>query len=208
MKLEEVMARRPLVAILRGVVPEVVDAVGDILVRNELLAIEVPLNSPRPFDSIAILAERFGKRATIGAGTVVRPDELDQLAEAGGKFAVSPHLDVAIVQRALELGISPMPGVTTPSEAMTAWRSGVQHLKLFPAEMIGIPGLRAMRAVLPTALQLIPVGGIGPEDVKDWLESGAAAVGAGSSLFSPHFTLDQIEQRARRFSKQIAPFEE
>lgn len=175
----------PLVAILRGIRPEEADAIGDALVEAGLRIIEVPLNSPDPFASIARLAQRHGDRALIGAGTVMRPADVDRVAEAGGRLVVTPHADPAVVRAAKERGMAAMPGFFTPAEAFSLLDAGADALKLFPAEAGSPAVLKALRAVLPPGTMVLPVGGMDAGTMGAWREAGAAGFGIGSAIYKP-----------------------
>lgn len=189
----------PLVAILRGVEPDKVVDIGSVLVDAGICVIEVPLNSPRPFDSIERLAKAFQDVALIGAGTVLTQEAVVGVTNAGGDLVVMPHADVAIIRAAVAAGAWCVPGVSTPTEAFAALAAGAHALKAFPAELILPPVLKAWLAVLPAGTGVIPVGGITPESMADYRSAGAAAFGLGSALFKPEFGLGDIKQRAEQF---------
>lgn len=194
----------PLVAILRGVQPENVRDVGRVLADSGFVVIEVPLNSPRPFDSIAALASTLGERILIGAGTVLRIEDVARVAEAGGRLVVMPHCDVSIIAEAKRLGLICLPGVATPSEGFAAMAAGADAIKLFPAEALPPAVVKAWRAVFPAHVRLFPVGGITPENMADYWAAGANGFGLGSALFKPGLSLAEVEDNARRF---VAAFE-
>jgi 2-dehydro-3-deoxyphosphogalactonate aldolase len=194
-----------LVAILRGVEPGKVIAIADILYAAGIRIIEVPLNSPEPFASIAALADSRRLGCLVGAGTVLSMDQVRQTHEAGGRLVVSPNCDAEVISGALRLGMQVMPGFATATEAFTAIRAGARHLKLFPATTYGPRHLQALRAVLPAQVQVYPVGGIGAAELAGWLGVGAAGFGFGSELFRPTYSLAEIEQRARSL---VAAFRE
>ncbi len=196
-RLRAAMNRRPLVAILRGVRPDEVMAIGAVLIEAGFSMIEVPLNSPDPFDSIARLATLEG--ALIGAGTILDPADLARLQAAGGVLAVSPHCDPAVILETKRLGLISIPGIATPSEAFAALRAGADALKLFPAEGASPTVLKAMRAVLPTGTAVLPVGGISPETMSPWRAAGAAGFGLGSALYKPGDSAAQVAANAQRF---------
>lgn len=193
-------AELPLVAILRGLRPEEADAVGDALVEEGFRLIEVPMNSPQPLDSVRRLAARLGERAVVGAGTVLSADAVDQVRDAGGRVVISPNADVAVIARTAEHGLASLPGVATPSEAFAALGAGATALKLFPAEGASPAVLKAMRAVLPPATRVLPVGGIAPDTMIPWIDVGAAGFGLGSALYKPGMTAGEVGERARRFA--------
>ena len=185
MDIPRLLTACPLVAILRGIRPGEADAIGEVLVQAGLRIIEVPLNSPDPFASIARLAQRFGDRALIGAGTVMRPGDVDRVAEAGGQLIVTPHADPALVRAAKARGMTAMPGFFTPAEAFSLLDAGADALKLFPAEAGSPAMLKALRAVLPTGTMVLPVGGMDAGTMGAWREAGAAGFGIGSAIYRP-----------------------
>jgi len=191
------LADLPIVAILRGVTPARVEGVAQAIFDAGIRAIEVPLNSPEPFRSIEALAKRFGDTALTGAGTVTTIAEVDRVAEAGGRLAVSPHTDAAVIARAVEKGLHPMPGIMTPSEAYAAFHAGARDLKLFPATSLGIGHLKAMLVILPPSAKIYAVGGVNPSNMKEWRSAGAAGFGLGSDLFKPDYDDAEIARRAK-----------
>jgi 2-dehydro-3-deoxyphosphogalactonate aldolase len=188
---------RPLIAILRGLRPEEAVPVGEALVAAGIGTIEVPLNSPDPFVSIGAMARALEGRATVGAGTVLRPEEVEWLREVGGRIVVSPNADEAVIRAAVAHGLESWPGVMTPTEAFAALRWGATGLKLFPGSLIGPEGLRAMRAVLPAGTRVYAVGGAGAETFADWIAAGADGFGIGSALYRPGMTAAEAGERAR-----------
>jgi 2-dehydro-3-deoxyphosphogalactonate aldolase len=190
----------PLVAILRGLRPENAEAIGGALIESGFRIIEVPLNSPEPFRSIEIMAKRFGAEVLVGAGTVLDPADVDRLRDAGGRLVVMPHGDPAVIERAVALGLACTPGVATPTEAFAALKAGAAALKMFPAENLLPVVVKAWRAVLPRDTLLLPVGGINPDNMDDYVNAGADGFGLGSALFSPGATLAEIRENARRFA--------
>jgi 2-dehydro-3-deoxyphosphogalactonate aldolase len=185
------------IAILRGLTPEEAPAIGDALRGAGVRILEVPLNSPRPVESIALLARRFGAEALVGAGTVMSAEDVARVAEAGGRLIISPHLDVAVVAAAKAAGLTAIPGAVTPSEIFAALRAGADAVKLFPAELIGPEGLRALRAVVPAAAPLIPVGGVSATTMAAWRAAGASGFGVGSALYRPGCTPEEVAALAR-----------
>jgi 2-dehydro-3-deoxyphosphogalactonate aldolase len=197
-------ARCPLVAILRGVAPHEVEAIGDALVEEGFTIIEVPMNSPDPLDSIARLAKRFEGHAVIGAGTVLHVDQVAQVEAAGGTLIIAPNADVKVIETAAERGFVAMPGIATPTEAFAALEAGAAALKLFPAEAASPAVLKAMRAVLPKDTRVLPVGGIVPEVLAEWRKAGAAGFGLGSALYAPGVSADEVGARAAKFVAALA----
>jgi 2-dehydro-3-deoxyphosphogalactonate aldolase len=188
----------PLVAILRGLKPEEALEVGQVIVNAGFHILEVPLNSPDPLRSIQILAKAF-PNALVGAGTVTTAQQVRDIKAAGGQIIISPHLDDNVVCEAVNLGLISMPGVATPTEAFRAIALGAHGLKLFPAEMISPSVVKSMRAVLPSHVRLIPVGGIGAHNMADYRQCGASGFGIGSALFAPGKTVQAIGESAAAF---------
>jgi 2-dehydro-3-deoxyphosphogalactonate aldolase len=190
----------PLLAILRGLKPEEALGVGQAIVNAGFHILEVPLNSPDPLRSIQILAEAF-PNALVGAGTVTTAQQVRDIKAAGGQLIISPHLDDNVVCEAVNLGLISLPGVATPSEAFRAVALGAHGLKLFPAEMISPAVVKSMRAVLPTSVRLIPVGGIGIHNMADYRKSGASGFGIGSALFAPGQSAQAVGESAAAFAQ-------
>jgi 2-dehydro-3-deoxyphosphogalactonate aldolase len=197
------MAECPLVAIIRGVTPDEVEVIGDALFAAGLRMIEVPLNSPDPLESIRRLARRFGGRALIGAGTVLHPAEVEAVAEAGGTLIVSPNTNVGVIEATARAGLISMPGYFTPSDAFTAIQAGATGLKLFPAEGAAPAVVKAHRAVLPSDLPLLVVGGVTPASMKPWFDAGADGFGLGSGLYRPGQAPDAVAQQARLYVDRL-----
>src|SRR4051794_13449905 len=183
--LRSALKQCPVVAILRGVQPDEVDAVGDALVEAGITIIEVPLNSPKPFDSIGRLARRHGTRALIGAGTVLETLDIARVKDAGGRLIVAPNFDADVVRATRAAGLVALPGVMTPSEGFAALKAGADGLKLFPAEIIPPAVFKAWRAVFPADCLLLAVGGVGAGNLKTYAEAGASGYGIGSALYRP-----------------------
>jgi len=196
--LDSFLDRFPLIAILRGVRPDEVEAIGDVLIHAGFRILEVPLNSPDPLDSIARLARRFPD-ALIGAGTVMTPQAVHDVAQAGGRLILMPHSDPAVVCAARDAGLLCVPGVATPTEAFAALANGASALKLFPAEQMPPAIVKAWRAVVPHQVRLLPVGGINPDSMAAYLAAGAAGFGLGSALYRPGMTAAEVAQRAQAF---------
>lgn len=195
--LKQWLARSPLIAILRGVRPEEVEAIGAALFDAGVRIVEVPLNSPQPLDSIARLARSFGSDMLVGAGTLTEPEHAAQVAAAGGQLAVTPHADMVIVSAAKAAGLIAVPGFFNPTEAFALLRSGADAIKLFPADVLGPQMLKAMRAVLPKDAVVIPVGGIGPEQIAPWFAAGADGFGIGTAIYKPGDDAPMVESKAR-----------
>ncbi|MDT8761052.1 2-dehydro-3-deoxy-6-phosphogalactonate aldolase [Sphingomonas psychrotolerans] len=192
-------ARCPLIAILRGVKPDEVEGIGEALVDAGFTLIEVPMNSPDPLDSIARLARRLDGKAVIGAGTVLRPVQVEDVRAAGGTMIISPNANTEVIAATAAAGMVSLPGVVTPTEAFAAIDAGATALKLFPAEGSSPYVLKAMRAVLPKDMRLLPVGGVTPDNMGPWREAGAAGFGLGSALYKPGLTAAEVGERARAF---------
>lgn len=193
-----------IVAILRGVTPAEVLAVGHALRAGGIGVIEVPLNSPEPFESIGRLAREFGDELLIGAGTVLMPADVDRVADAGGRLVLAPNFDAAVVRQARARALRVMPGVATPSEGFQALAAGADALKLFPAEMLGPPVLKAWRAVFPKSTPMFAVGGIGGHNLAAFKAAGATGVGTGSSLYAPGTPAAELTPRARALVERWA----
>lgn len=189
----------PLVAILRGLTPQDALPVGAALFDAGFRVIEVPLNSPQPLESIALLAREFGDRCLVGAGTVLTPEQVAQVKNAGGKLIVMPHGDTTVIRAAKAADLVCTPGVATPTEAFAALAAGADALKLFPAEQLPPPVLKAWSSVLPKGTALLPVGGITPDNMAAYRKAGAAGFGIGSALYSPGIDANETARRARAF---------
>ncbi|WP_019171084.1 2-dehydro-3-deoxy-6-phosphogalactonate aldolase [Pseudaminobacter salicylatoxidans] len=190
--------KRDLVAILRGVKPDEVEAIVGALIEEKFEAIEVPLNSPEPFRSIEIVARAFGEMAFIGAGTVLSTEDCARVADAGGKLMVSPNVDPAVIEMASLRGMVTLPGCFTPTEALLALRSGASALKFFPAGSLGPAGLSAIKAVLPRNAVVGAVGGVSETTFVDYAKIGVRTFGLGSSLYKPGDGADEVQANARR----------
>lgn len=186
----------PLIGILRGVTPEEAVPVGKALLASNITRIEVPLNSPRPLESIRLLMEAFGDHALIGAGTVLTADEVRSVHAVGGRLIVSPNCCPAVIQESQRLGMVSFPGIVTPTEAFAALDAGATGLKLFPAIQVGIEGMKAVRTVLPKSTELYAVGGISADDFDAWRTAGIDGAGLGSSLYQPGFNATEVGERA------------
>jgi 2-dehydro-3-deoxyphosphogalactonate aldolase len=200
---EDAFAACPLIAILRGVQPDDCLAIGQALADAGFTIIEVPLNSPEPYESIGLLARALGDRALIGAGTVTRPRQVDEVAQAGGRLIVMPHANVQVVVEAKALTLTALPGFATPTEAFAALDAGADGLKLFPAEAYPPKVLKSLRAVLPKEVPILPVGSITVENMGEYWAAGANGFGLGSALYKPGATPEQVGKTATRFKAAL-----
>ena len=191
-----------LVAILRGLQPACAADTGRVLHAAGVRVIEVPLNSPDPFSSIASLVAQH-EDCLIGAGTVLDEDDVKRTHAAGGRLIVAPNCNPDVIRSALDLGMEVMPGIATPTEAFAAIRAGATKLKLFPAATYGTQFMQALRAVLPAGIRMYPVGGVGAADIPGWLAAGAAGFGFGSELFRPEYDLPEVGRRASRLVQAL-----
>ena len=190
----------PLIAILRGITPEEVLPVGLALAGAGFRAMEVPFNSPRPCESIRLLRGELGDDCLVGAGTVTAEEQVWEVAAAGGRIVVMPHFDPVVVRAAKSAGLYCAPGIATPTEGFAALAVGADALKLFPAEMLAPPVLRSLRAVFPPQTLLLPVGGITPESMADFVAAGASGFGLGSALYRPGASAAEVARNARVFA--------
>jgi 2-dehydro-3-deoxyphosphogalactonate aldolase len=198
MGLTQWLERCPLVAILRGVRPDEVEAIAAALQRAGFAIVEVPLNSPDPIESIRRLAVGFGDRMLVGAGTVMTPAQVEAIGAAGGRLIVTPHADVRVVRAAKAAGLMACPGFFTPTEAFSVLEAGADAIKLFPAEAASPAVLKGIRAVLPAGTAVLPVGGIDAGNMGAWLAAGAAGFGIGSSIYKPGDTAEIVAGKAAR----------
>jgi 2-dehydro-3-deoxyphosphogalactonate aldolase len=197
--IQSYLDRLPLVAILRGVAPEEVVSIGHALVDAGFAIIEVPVNSPRPLESVRLLAEAFGDSVLVGAGTVRSPEQVQHVADAGGQVIVMPHGDPTVIRAAKAMGLACIPGIATPTEGFAALANGADALKLFPAELLTPAVLRAMRSVFPSETRFLPVGGITPRTMEEYVAAGAAGFGLGSALYTRGDDADTVAANARAF---------
>ncbi|MBN6715744.1 2-dehydro-3-deoxy-6-phosphogalactonate aldolase [Pseudomonas capsici] len=197
--LKQALQENGLVAILRGLRPEEAPAIGEVLYQAGFRVIEVPLNSPQPYDSITLLRQYLPADCLVGAGTVLTAEQVVQVKEAGGQVIVMPHSDPKVLRAAKAAGLFLSPGVATPTEAFDALAEGADVLKLFPAEQMSPAVVKAWLAVLPAGTVLLPVGGITPQNMKDFLDAGVKGFGLGSGLFKPGMSVADVEQRAKAY---------
>ena len=188
---------RPLIAILRGIKPSEAVEIAAALLDAGIDRIEVPTNSPDPFESIGKIVDAFGNDALIGAGTILTTGQVDQVADVGGTLIVSPNCDATVIAHTKTKGMQSWPGVFTPTEAFTALQAGADGLKLFPGSMAGPSGLRAMRAILPLRTQVFAVGGAGPENFDKWIAASADGFGLGSAIYKPGMTAADVSIAAQ-----------
>lgn len=187
---------RNIIAILRGIAPDDAKAIGEVLIETGITTIEIPLNSPRPLESIALLAKAFGSVATIGAGTVLSVQDVREIASAGGRIIVSPSFDAEVVQETKSLNMASWPGVLSPTECFAALKAGADGLKIFPCSVLGPSGVKAIRAVLPPETSVYAVGGAGPANFAEWIAAGVNGFGVGTALYQPGHSAAQVRQAA------------
>jgi 2-dehydro-3-deoxyphosphogalactonate aldolase len=197
--LDRWLSHCPLVAIIRGVTPPEAIGIGEALHEAGIRIIEVPLNSPEPFESIRLLAGALGDRALIGAGTVLDPADVQRVADVGGKLIVSPNTYAPVIEATVKAGLVSAPGYYTPSEAFEAVRAGAHALKLFPAEAASPAVVKGQLAVLPKHIPLLVVGGITPGNMRGYLDAGARGFGLGSGIYKPGQTPDQVRMQAQAY---------
>lgn len=189
---------RNIIAILRGIQPKDAQDICGALVDAGIAKIEVPLNSPDPFESIRIMADGFGDQAVIGAGTVLSVKDVQQVYDAGGRMVVSPDTNPDVIAATKAAGMMSYPGAMTPTECFKALRAGADGLKLFPSSLIGPDGLKAISAVLPKGTETYAVGGVGPSNFAEWFSAGVAGFGIGTGVYKPGFTISEVAKRAEK----------
>ncbi|HEY5366610.1 MAG TPA: 2-dehydro-3-deoxy-6-phosphogalactonate aldolase [Casimicrobiaceae bacterium] len=200
MKLADYLSPLPFCAVLRGITPAEIAPIGGALSDAGFRILEVPLNSPNPFDSIRALATRFGTQCLVGAGTVIDPADVERVADAGGRLVVMPHADVRVIAAAKRHGLICMPGVATPTEAFAALAAGADGLKMFPAEALPPAALKAWRAVLPRDTLVLAVGGMRPDTLRAYWDAGANGFGTGSNLYTPGAAVAGVAAAARAYA--------
>jgi 2-dehydro-3-deoxyphosphogalactonate aldolase len=200
------LQRSPIIAILRGIRPEEAEPIGLALERAGIAIVEVPLNSPNAFESISILSRVTGDRMLVGAGTLTTPQQVAEVSAAGGQLIVTPHADTAIVRAAKAVGLFAVPGFFNPTEAFALLHAGADAIKLFPSEVLGIPMLKALLAVLPKTAIVIPVGGIDANKIVPWMSAGALGVGAGSSIYRPGDDAAIVEAKAKALMDAVRSY--
>ena len=206
-RFNQAMQQLPLVAILRGLSPQDCLPVGQALVDAGFRLVEVPLNSPDPIQSIALLAAHF-PQVMVGAGTVLHASQVRDVQAAGGQLVVSPNFNADVVQETVKRGMVSLPGILTPTEAFGALQAGAHALKLFPAELASPVVIKALLAVLPADTRLLPVGGVSAKNMQMWHDAGSAGFGLGSSLYKPSMTAKQVAQSAAEFVSLYATFQQ
>lgn len=198
---EHYLEQSPLIAILRGITPGEAIEHATAIYDAGWRCLEIPLNSPRPLESIRLLADHFGDRMFIGAGTVITREDVTNVAKAGGQFIVAPNMDQEVILAALAENLDIMPGVMTASEAFNAYKYGARYLKLFPADSLGPSYIKALMSVLPKDAKIIPVGGVSPANLKEFAAVGCAAYGIGSQLYKKGMGVTEVEKNAREFTE-------
>jgi len=197
---DDALATLPLVAILRGLRPDEALGVGEMLIQAGFKVLEVPLNSPDPFDSIQAMAQAFKGRAIVGAGTVLKVADVERLAEVGGQICISPNTNADVIHAAKAQGLISFPAFFTATEAFAAIDAGADALKLFPAELAGPSGLKALKAVLPKTMPVFPVGGVTADNMDTYLDVGAKGFGIGTAVFKPGDSADVVFKKAKAFT--------
>lgn len=207
MDLNNWLQRCPIIAILRGIKPEEAESICATLEDASISIVEVPLNSPDALSSISILSRTFGDRLLIGAGTLTDPKQVAEVSASGGRLIVTPHADTSIVRAAKAAGLFAVPGSFSPTEAFALLHAGADAIKIFPSEVLGIPMLKALRAVLPVNTIVIPVGGIDAGNIAPWMSAGALGVGVGSSIYKPGDTASIVAAKAKALVEPIRRYQ-
>lgn len=189
---------RPIIAILRGIEPDEAEAVGGALIEAGVTRIEVPMNSPKPLESIAALVRAFKGDALIGAGTVLRPEMVGDIYQTGARMIVSPNCDPEVIEATVSRDMESWPGVFTATECFAAIKAGVTGLKIFPASLMGTDGLKSLRAVLPKKTEVFAVGGVGADDFAAWRNAGATGFGIGTAIYAPGDDAETVRDKAAR----------
>ncbi len=195
--IDNCLDKMPVVAIIRGVTPDEVLDIGHAIFEAGIGIIEVPLNSPEPFESIKRLSIELGEDCVIGCGTLLNKSDAKRVADAGGKIAVTPNTRPAVIKRCIELGMTPMPGWATPTEAFAAHRAGANYLKLFPASSFGSGHIKAVKAVLPGEVKILAVGGVGAHNAAEWLAAGIDGFGIGGEIYKAGRSAEDVSQRCK-----------
>ena len=189
----------PLVAVLRGITPDEAVAVSDVLVDSGFTIMEVTLNSPNPYDSIALMNQRHGDTIALGAGTVLQPNQVKRVKDAGGELIISPNLNVDVIHETVEQDMVSIPGCYTPSEAFVALDAGADVIKFFPADTLGISFIKGVKAVLPKDTRICPTGGVNADNMGDFITAGATSMGMGSALYKAGKSLEDLRKSANDF---------
>lgn len=201
--LKDVFADTPIIAILRGVTPEEVLEVGSAILETGVPVLEVTMNSPRPLESIKLLSEKYGDSKLIGAGTVTTVEQVQDVYDAGGRIIVSPNTDVKVIEATKRLGMFSAPGCFTPTEAFQAYYAGADVLKLFPCDIIGTKGIKAMRATLPKDSMVAAVGGVNAGNMADFVKVGTNGFGIGSAIYAPGKSINDIKAGAEELVSSV-----
>ncbi len=188
---------RPIIAILRGITPDEATPICAALIQAGIERIEVPMNSPAPLLSIKRMVDAFGETALIGAGTVLTTEVVQQVHDTGARLIVSPNADADVIRASKALGMQSFPGVLTPTECFAALAAGADGLKIFPGFLLGVEGLKAIKAVLPPEVPVYMVGGAGPDNFDQFIKAGAAGFGIGSNIYKPGYSVADVTARAK-----------
>lgn len=202
LELDKWLKKMPVIAIIRGVTPDEVVDIGNTILNAGIGIIEVPLNSPEPFESIKRLSDALGDQCVTGCGTLLNTTDAKRVADAGGQIAITPNTNPSVIQSCVELGMTPMPGWATPSEAFAAYDAGARYLKLFPAATYGPGHISAVRTVLPD-VKILAVGGVGAKDAAQWLDAGIDGLGIGSEIYKAGRSAEEVHDRATKIVAAI-----